>query len=192
MTATTNIANRSRRWTPTAIRKATPFPKPQGEIDKIVAPTAALHVVSSAERLLLDYIVNRADRLDVSGIELNGNLHPGTTWLLVAMPPELQHLLEMVGAATEDLEQDFEGDDSDFEPDVDDEPGLGACENMSQKAWGLAQPGYPVEGEVEDEHFDDGDDEPEPVESWNAPLDWTSPEARETSVPAQAWARDFL
>lgn len=188
---TTTTHPRSRRWTPGAIRRATPFPKPRGAIDKITCPLDALHTVTSAERRLLDYIASRADRIDTSGIEPIYGVDPATAWLLVPLEPHMLWLLEQFGAAADDLEHDFEEDDSEREPDVDQEPDLGACENVSQVRWGMPQErGHIVDAEREDELFDDGDDEPDATDPWIVPLYWPSAGQQDPSLPDLAGAGD--
>lgn len=100
-------------------------------------------------------------------------------------------LLEQFGGRHGRTGHDFEEDDSEREPDADGEPDLGACEQVSQKRWGMPQQlGRVIDGEAEEEHFDDGDDEPEPADPWSVPLYWPSAGAQDPSLPEHARAGD--
>ncbi|EGP07546.1 hypothetical protein CSIRO_2785 [Bradyrhizobiaceae bacterium SG-6C] len=56
------------------------------------------------------------------------------------------------GGGTYSFEPDLEVDDSDDEPDVDDEPSLGACSVIDQSIWGKTAPSLKRETDLEDEH----------------------------------------
>lgn len=152
----------SRRWTPAAIRKATPFPKPRDEIAKIVLAHQRFSTVLPAEARLLEHFANNSDVINAGAMGLHGD--QPALWLLTPIPSHLLELLIQFGASTEDFEEghDLEADE-DAEPDVDEEASLGACEQISQKSWGVPQQlGHVIDGEAEDELFENGDEhEPE-------------------------------
>lgn len=78
------------------------------------------------------------------------------------------------GGGTYSTEPDLEVDDSDDEPDVDDEPSLGACGVIDQSLWGKTAPSLQRETDLEDEHdggepeneHGDGDPDAEPSLGW--------------------------
>lgn len=166
-----------RRWTPAAIRKATPFPKPEGVIEKLIA----VQPTSYREEEVVSFIcklLDGADLLDVETVDIVGRR---SHWLLVPVNYAELELLANFQAGAAELENGHDAEEGeDAEPDVDREPDLGACEQISQVRWGMPQErGHIVDAEREDELFEDGDDEPDHVERWEVPLYWDSIEAEE-------------
>lgn len=98
----------ARRWTPSQIRKALPFPKPRRALPLDRLP-------ARDELALLDYLAEHADILEAPG--------PGATagWLLVPAPAWALNVLAQIGAAGADLEPEALEDEADAEPGEDDE-----------------------------------------------------------------------
>lgn len=151
------------RWTPNRIRKALLCPKPEG------AAGAALRYEHGTawrgqlgrptELELLRYIADHGDLVHapIADEYRDGDPRSGG-WLLVALPAYLLEALESLDAdladleVDEDLELDGEGDDS-----PDNEPDLGASDNLRQLGWALNN----EDREADDADFEgDGCDEP--------------------------------
>jgi len=120
------------RWTPNRIRKVTPFPKPQGALDRIYDLEAgrfdAGRDVTPAERGLLRHI---ADEADIVAETPNPDLrrYRPVVWLIV---PLTRQLLDMLA----EFETDEREAGTDREPDHDGEPLLGATDDINQgEAW---------------------------------------------------------
>jgi len=118
-------------WTPSRIRSDTPFPKPQGALDRIYDLEAGrfdASGVTPAERELLRHI---ADEADIVAETPNPDLrrYRPVVWLLVPLP---RQLLDMLA----EFETDEREADTDREPDRDGEPTLGATDDINQgDAW---------------------------------------------------------
>lgn len=109
---TTTTHPRSRRWTPAAIRQATPFPKPECAIDRLTAlPTTYREevAVSRISRMLAD-----ADLLDVRSFDEYGS---EIRWLLMPVDHGDLDLLATFRAEAVELENghDDEAEDELFE-----------------------------------------------------------------------------
>ena len=112
-----------RRWTSASIRKATPFPKPRGAIDKLVE-RPALNPMSTELAFILR-VLAEADVLDVTTRNAIGT---PTRWLLVPVGEAELEWLGSFGSQHDDLEDD-------------DEPELGATNEINQEeAWSSTVP----------------------------------------------------
>ncbi len=123
--------NPYRRWTPGRIRKATPFPKPHGAIDKLFD-----RPVLNPMPAEVDFIVRKLAEADVLDVATRNSEGFPTYWLLVPVGAAELERLGRFGAQYDDLEDD------EREPDQDDEPELGATNDVDQEnAWSFAAPG---------------------------------------------------
>lgn len=130
------------RWTPAAIRKATPFPKPKGEVAKERAFNrgGVSRDLSSLERRLLRAIISKADLLDPVTKDERGNKE---RWLLVPARQWMLDLMAVFEVEREDLEdcvdrepEETGGGDYSGRIDGEDEPSLGSNDaNMNQGVW---------------------------------------------------------
>lgn len=103
---------KSTRWTSRAICKATPLPKPQGEIDKIILAHLRLFGINADEYRLLSHIAEHADIVGVPVVD------HACTWLRVSMPRDLLEVLALFGADAEAEDNgDIEENNDKFEPD---------------------------------------------------------------------------
>jgi hypothetical protein len=145
----------SAAWTAEEIRAATPFPKPEGQVDRFLQsldPGKTTHWV-------LQYIAEHGDIIDDGRWLPPGEApcnHRGQ-WLLVPISPRILDVLAQIDAELADLDPG-----ADAAPDQDDEPSLGANEGTSQV--GPWRPRWPWDVDVELDAADEesnGDDEPE-------------------------------
>lgn len=114
-------------WTPAAIRKATPFPKPQGAIGKASEFHGLLGApLDPVERAMLRRIAEEADLIDAGQMSWGSAWRLPRFWLLVPADDTLIDFLatfeveraDDLGADT-DTEQDTTAD---LESEGDDEP----------------------------------------------------------------------
>ncbi|MCW5733492.1 MAG: hypothetical protein KIS73_05175 [Enhydrobacter sp.] len=189
MTTIAKLPTRQRRWTPAAIRAATPHPKPRGAIVKEAdfrCGGPVLRDLDSKERRLLRAIIDRADLLDVTtpgGIshEVGAvSLHqpdPGGAFVRTALKTETVHwLLIPVERWMLELMATFEADREDLEDGADreddgisGEASLGSGPDMDQSRWAAGS--YGSEPDLEEGEPDEEDgtrewDEVKP-DSWD-------------------------
>lgn len=126
----TAINASNRRWTSASIRKATPFPKPRGAIDKLFERPALNPM--PAEVAFILRVLAEADVLDVTTRNAIG---VPTRWLLVPVGEAELEFLGSFGSRHDDLEDD------ERELNHDDEPELGATEELNQEdSWSNTGP----------------------------------------------------
>jgi hypothetical protein len=109
----------SARWTPARIRKATPFPKPQGAIAAAMGDVADSATSLGLQLKLLRHIAAHGDLIDQPVVE-PGSIFESPVkmrgqWLLVPLSLDMLDALAEFEAHLADLESDLD----DYEPDVD-------------------------------------------------------------------------